>query len=356
MVISSISKNGFVAGVFDRSGSKINSTSTEDQYKISSYLDNYCKEGYKPKSGVGVWRVVAGFEAVVGLFLGFLQKSPATITNLATSVAEFAQTMIIGSKLPKSLRENAIAGVVTGAGSLGLYSWFKDLKETIKGDGKELESLPMWQKVGLTVGSLASSLMMSLGFLEKSSISPLIQEKNGGEGSEEIELNGNSDGRCTIEWGLMAIFLWFSKIKPIKMAIDLTLPLSALYDGVGHFLEHAWKHKDIEKNIRRTLGDALTNATIKLFQLNKEEKIQPWLFKSWWFGKKEGEGLRTKLLPIFRLFGANPPICHLNKDNQLVVKVPSPKIETDKTQTDIEDRAKTNEPSPPASFFSRNFV
>ena len=313
--------------IFNRSGERVGSPNEKAVCAVAKQADAHYlqwnkidfKKILKGKNGLGIGAVVALFEAVTAVALAILERSPATFTNAATTFSECIQVFIanIAPKY-KELSENIMAGVISIAGVSGFYKWAKDMIDLVRGKGENLQDLPLWQKTSLSIASLVSSAMMFLGWSEKNSLAPLAKDENGGFKGKEMRLNGSSDMRCSFEWLMMVVFPWFKQFKVFKIPVDLILPLLAMQDGLGHFVEKAVKNSE----------GKFINALKKVFNMDdstSEQKIgvPSLFFKPWFFGRKEGEGFRARLLPLYKYFGCEDPvICHMNENSELVVRVP----------------------------------
>lgn len=322
---------------FDRAG-KCTDANENDRRQVANLIDahyaKWNKLAFKDdaergiKKGVGIGGVIAGFETVVAWLLVYLQKSPATITNLLTTLSEcvqvaianYAQTKVNPENMRDPLekekaykklkadeekRENWVATAVTAAGGLGLWKWGKEMLDYANGNENEIHELPLFQKVGLGVASLLNAFGMCSGYSEKCTLAPISE--NGGFRTEEMKLNGKSDGRCTMEWLTMTLFPFIVNMKPVKALFDLVLPLAAVTDGIGHFSERF--EQFMEKHLK-----FLKDIHHKLF------------FREWFFGNKPDSGFRAIILkPIYELFGCNPPECYL-KNDKLMVKLASSEL------------------------------
>ena len=331
--------------IFDKRGN-IESPSEENlrnAKKIAEHTDRYYVQWNKSKitgeeKGLGIGALVALFEMFVGTMLVVVERSPATITNLLTTISENFQVIIGGSEedelkkldqesdeekkkqLGKELHDKrrvkrqAMALAVATSGGLGLIQWIREISNFGVHD---VEDLPMWQKTTLTVKSLISAAMMWIGYFEKGLMAILTKSRNGSGKANEIVLNASSDGRCCIEWVVMAAYLWVRQLKPFKIAIDLGLPIAALKDGLHHLAEDlVHSSSDKVKNILKGIFH---------FHHDSEEEIEvPFLyFNKFFLGNKKGSGIRNRIfLPLFRLFGCKPFDCQIEKDN-LIVSVPN---------------------------------
>ena len=329
---------------FDRSGERVGYPDEKAVCAVAKQADAHYlqwnkidfKEILKGKNGLGIGAVVALFEAVTAVALAILEKSPAPFTNAATTLSEGVQ-VFAANILPKheELSEDIMAGVISVAGACGFYKWAKDMVGLVKGETANLQSLPLWQKIGLSIASLVSSAMMFLGWSEKNSLAPLAKDENGGFTGKAMRLTGSNDMRCSFEWLMMTIFPWFKQFKPFKVLIDLALPLLAMQDGLGHFVKKAIK----------TSEGKFVDVLKKVFGLNDDVKIPNLFFRPWFFGRKEGEGFRAKLLPLYKYFGCKDPvICHMNENSELVVRVPE-------TESLLDEASLYSVESSPASDF-----
>lgn len=312
---------------FNRHGKRISFEDFDQVKKVAECSEDYYLKWNKVKlfgesKGLGIGAVIAVFEMVTATVLGVVEKSPATITNLLTTLSENVQVLIAGyerssgKKSERQLKqeeeniEKAMAFVIAASGGLGLYKWGKDAYTSLKGEPQELESLSAWQKISLTVASLVSAVMMGVGYVEKSLMATLAKTENGGRKAKEIKLNASSDGRCSIEWFVMAIFLWVRKFKLPKMFIDLALPLNALWDG-GSNLSSRWLKKP---NSSESENDEENKIYIPQF-----------FYNGFFLGNTNSKGLRDKVLPLFREFNCEPFDCNLNSENNLSVTIPGSK-------------------------------
>jgi len=337
--------------VFNPCGEKLSENHRNEVREIASHSESYYSRwnsiqlgGDKKRIGIGI--TVGGFEAGVGaLILALVERSSATILNFLTSLQEVGQAIVSGLEWANAnldeikdekkreevenelkerarKREVALASLVSVAACGGLYkwgreySWGKDILHIFDGDSHDIKEVPLWQKIGLTIGSFLSMVAMAVGYVEKSLMATVAQSKNGGVRAKEIIINAKSDLRCTIEWFCMGLFLWVRKIRPLKMLIDLGLPLNALQDGVGHLLEPLLESEDSSSNI-------FIKALKKIFKDSDEIKTPVKVFNGWFFGKKENTGLRSRVFTgVYKAFGCEPLDCHLDESSNLVVRVP----------------------------------
>lgn len=321
------------------------------------------------KKGIGLGAFIAAYETVVALALQVLERTPATFTNLFTTLSECLQVLIANydntkvnpeeiqdvnekKKVLKKLfrdkekREDWINATLGVAGGIGLYKWGKEMLESFKGEEVEVRNLPLYQKVLLSAGSFVSAVGMGAGYTEKCSFVPIAKEENGGLRAKEMRANGNSDFRCSVEWLFMTFFPFLVEMKPVKALIDFILPAFALMDSVGHFVEkfklvkNNNDHASCEHGHNHEHGSECNHGVTGLFNIvfrwfrknmlkvddngHRELVIPKVLFNEWFFGNKEGSGLRARILvPIYKLFGSNPPECYM-KDGKLMFKIATP--------------------------------
>ena len=343
--------------IFDRHGNS-KETNNEQVKIVGQHADRYYLDWNKIKltgkeKGLGIGPLIALFEIVFASLLAWLERSPATITNLLTTLGENAQVLIANLKNSKTDLSKArsqkerkeieeqsmgfekkVAGlsacIVAFGGALGLYKWVKEMFHSLRGNKHNIQESPLWQKIGLSLGSLVSTVVMGVGYLEKSLMSTLAKTQNGGMKSEQIGLNRSNDGRCTFEWLTMFVFLWVKKFKIPKLIIDFLLPLSALQDGLshlfGHQLGHSHSHNHDQPCHEHEHTKESNNWFMKLLKklLSHEHRkdIPSLVFNGLFLGRNEGSGLRSTLLtPLIRACGCEPFNCHLDRNNNLVVRV-----------------------------------
>lgn len=290
-------------------------------YGLKQYYSKWNELNVRPKNGenaaFGLAGKIATFECASGAAIAAMLPSPATKLNLVTSIAEFAQ-FFIGSlqdidvdkitcpqekikaetknQFKSSLREDLVSGSILIAGVAGLISFFKGIKNN---DEHNAHDLPLIAKLGLTGASLFNTAMMTLGYFEKGSIAPFVQNIDA-ERSGEIRSNASSDGRCAIEWTVMAALPWLGNsptTKFLKSAFDFSLPALATFDS-GLEL--------IKKYIMKSADDEL--------------KI-PWLIKnSWYLGTEQRKGIRDLLInPFLKFCGLTPPTLYQNSNEEFVI-------------------------------------
>lgn len=343
--------------IFNQSGEKISFDHSDQVRAIARHADDYYLQWNKIKftgenKGLGIGALIALFEMVSASILGFLEKSPATVTNLLTTLAENVQVLIASygrsnieidrvtnpaerNKLEKQQRqledksEILMSLAVAGAGALGLCKGGKEVIHSFKGEEEELIELPLWQKAGLATASIISALMMGIGYIEKSIMATLAKNENGGLKAKQIMLNAGSDWRCMLEWIAMPIFLWVREFKWGKLLFDIGLPINALHDGLTHLGEHYLEHdhscEDHGHHAHNKKPENLLKRVLrKLCHSHGGDGIPKTAYNKFFLGNNEGQGLRAKLfLPLFRVLGCEPFDCYKNDNNNLVVNIPS---------------------------------
>ncbi|MBI3309079.1 MAG: hypothetical protein HYZ79_06865 [Candidatus Melainabacteria bacterium] len=333
------------------------------------------------QKGLGPGLFIALFETATAWLLQHLERTPATFTNLFTTLAELAQVIIANVTAPninldeikdeekiskgkkkqellKTIRENSISGVITAAGAVGLYRWAKETIGLFKDEEPEISDLSLPQKSSLSVASFLSAIGMFVGYGEKVGFAPI--SVNGGDmaRAKEMRSNGNSDKRCSIEWLFMTAFPFLVEFKLAKAVIDFVLPAAAFLDGTGDLYEwaHAKFNQDKQESnhhtgcnhghhnhecnhgfsglignvagfVKKLLG--LTENGKKLFQVPKI------FFNKLFFGNSQNNGIRSRFLtPIYQLIGCDPPECYM-KDDKLMIKVPDKYFHCEKSNGPI---------------------
>lgn len=359
--------------VFNQRGERVSAQSQDDVRKIARYSDNYFFKWNKigvinGNKGFGIGAAIAGFEMITAVLLWFAEKAPATFTNMLTTLSECFQVIISGYEMTKNnperiedpvkrkeaeerlkLWENrrriGMAAIITGSGALGFYKWGKeyrwglDILKILRGEKDHLHDVPLWQKITLSVSSFLNAVFMGIGYLEKGLMASISKKKNGGMKSEQMKLNGHSDGRCTLEWSFMTPYLFLTQLMPLrflKFAIDIGIPLNALHDGISHLLEPWFEHDHNHENGHECKNNHDSHEKENGFKAfirkilghSHKTKISSMYYNTLFLGKRLGEGLRANLFePLFRVFGCEPFNCHLNNDNNLVVSIPNEHIE-----------------------------
>ncbi|GEM_PF-3120827 len=350
---------------YDRFGSIKSQANNGDARKIALFSDDFYfkwnKLGFvNGEKGVGLGALIAMLEMVTATILWKIESTPATLTNALTTLSECFQVLISGYERTKinpekitdsrereiaekklksreTKRSLAMAAVITGAGGGGLWKFLKETYESLKGENHDIHEVPFWQKGILSISSLISAIGMSIGYGEKSLMAALARKENGGFKSDQMIQNAKSDGRCAIEWFVMTTYLYFTQLKPVKFIFDLGLPLNALHDGLSHLLEPWFEkgHKHSDENCtehdhkhethghNNSLGEGKFKQLLrKIFSHDHEIRVPKIYFNKLFFGSNPDGGLRATLFkPLFRLFGCNPPDCHINNENNVVVKI-----------------------------------
>lgn len=282
----------------------------------------------------GIAGAVAVFECfTAGILWKFIQGA-ATFTNWMTSLAELAQVGIANTKvlgdprnkddekaeIAKLRRESAMAWTQISAGFAGLFSYVLDF---IKKGDEEIHAMSFFKKLTLSVASAVCAISMFFGFGEKTLIATVANGHS--KESKNIRMNGDSDGRCAVEWTGMSIFTWFSQIKPVKAVIDFVVPYFALREGLEHLIANVVNVVIDERkhNFHDLFGKTTKNILEKIFFISSEhhDQIQGktyWPFNTEWFlGTSQQDGFRTRVIvPILRFFGCRQylPLINLMGD------------------------------------------
>lgn len=325
---------------------------------------NYKEQGIK--KGVGPGLLIALFETVAAYILQRLERTPATFTNLFTTLSELAQVIIANITAPgiyindiedekkkeeekqkqkflATIRENAVSGVIATAGAVGLYKWFREILGVLKGEEVEIADLSIVQKSSLSLASFLSSIGMFVGYGEKGAFAPVAKNSvNKGEieksRAKEMRANSRSDFRCSIEWLVMTVFPFVVQIRPIKVIIDFVIPAAALLDGAGDLYEwgsvkfnngHDHKHHEGQDHECNHGFTGLINKGMqfvkKILGIKDDGKktfsIPKIFFNTWYFGTEKDNGIRSWMLPFYKLLGCTPPECFM-RSKRLYIKVP----------------------------------
>lgn len=276
---------------------------------------------------LGVSEIIALFQAVSGGALWWCSPSPATAINEITTLGDLAQvyisrTNVFGSPNDENTRirrSGATAWLQLLAGFGGIASSISDavLKET-----KETKEMSFVQKIGLSLSSFFSAVFMLFGSGEKSILATMTQKNPNSKASSTIRMDGNSDTRSFIEELGMCFVPWFSNFKLFKKSLDYSMIYFALRDGIKHFI-HNGVSMVLNNNIVQ-LDEKLKKILKAVFLISKDKENNgtiTWPFgKKWFLGTEEKtNGFRSKyLIPILKAFGCNPPVCYLDKDNNIV--------------------------------------
>ncbi|MBI3591863.1 MAG: hypothetical protein HY094_10855 [Candidatus Melainabacteria bacterium] len=326
---------------------------------------------------VGMGPFIATTETIAAGFLLKAIPGISTFINLVTTLGEFLQTWAAGTdslgnpndpnrkkaEEAKDRREAYMAWtqvIAGGGGALG-FIW-----DRLFGKEHNVKEIPLWEKIALSISSAFNGVFMFFGSAEKTLISGLSrnEEKDNLRGNEyeDMEINGHNDRRCTAEWSIMTLLPWISNINPIKNIVDLVVIYGALREGFDHFVS---KNKiqgicnDLNKiPILKGLLQSITNPISKIKELvgmkardRNENEIVCFPFsraKEWLLGTETDQngpgtsGFRYKyMLPVLKFFGANPPVCYLDKAGSVVSEFYSGDI--DKSTGSSEVRKQTRQ-------------
>ena len=351
-----------------------------DSSKLHSHLVDkyYTKEMNKLPFGFGP--LVATTESVAASSLVWSFPSPATWINLFTTLGEWAQTWVAGTDFfnkktndlkeklkqetnldekknirnkireenlgKRQSREGAMAWLQIFAGFFGSigFLWEKLFSNKEKTNN---DDIPLYKKIILSGASALNVLLMFFGAGEKTLMSTF--SKNGdedgsknlrGEESKNMEINGDSDRRCSLEWLVMSFIPWISNINLFKDVVDIGIIYGAVREGADYFLgenKMSFIYNDLKKESPKLQGflKAFVNP-LSLFQgksKNKDDEEKslvcfPFNYLLTWFLGTETDndgpgsgGLRNnRLVPILKFFGCNPPACYLDKEGNVVSK------------------------------------
>ncbi|GEM_PF-3353241 len=379
------------AQTFNRNGKTINSPSNFSNNGLTpneltaKLSDTYYRElNQYPNSEnrytIGFGPFVAITETIAACALVWCFRSIATGINLLTTLGEFGQAWIGGidpnkvlekelgkqktggksqeivlddlmkrKKLEESIaaKESGMAWFQLFAGGGGVLGMMWEYL-TGKNEGNITE-VPFFKKVILSASSAMNVFFMLAGAQEKSFLS-MLSWNGGGKGGKgqdyrSMIINGDSDMRGAIEWGIMTIVPWISNVSFIKQFVDAAVVYGAMREGLEYFAE--------SENMNLTVGKKKLIA----IDLNKKPVISklikffvnPFSFvlkdKSsddegaryrlcWPFNKALGfllgfendvggpgsSGFRNKFIaPLLKnIFGCNPFNAYLDNDKNII--------------------------------------
>lgn len=298
---------------------------------VSEFNHDYYRNGLN--KSLGPAGVVTMIEAASGLLVWFMNKGPATFTNFLLSLSEnltvhVSRTNLLGEgEVGKQRREGAVAWIQLLAG-LGGYSSF--LMDMFSSKAKH-EELSIAKKIGLTGLACINSPLMFFGFGEKSLLANTSRGIKNNE-CDGMQLNANSDLRVVASWTAMKFYTWLSGIKPIKLLIDVALPMLALRDALGHFAKEGIS-KVFSNSLNIKLPEKISGFLKKLLLIkdaNSQSKntamrvvFRKIFLKDWFLGK--GKFRDKFLIPFFEKLGCKVPIYNIEKngdDNDLSISIP----------------------------------
>src|SRR3989338_3074605 len=308
---------------------------TEKHYeRYGMYADSYYKD--QMNRMFGPCSITAFFETVAAGFLLGLVPGPATTTNFLTSFGEVLQVLTANSKFfgnPRDVKpeiakqaqdrsEGAMAWLQVFAGVGGLSGVVMDM---VKKEEQDVDSLPFFKKLGLSVSSFISSVLMFFGYGEKSLLSATCQKNS--KKFNSISLNGRSDARCSIEWACMTLFPWVTGVKQLKTLIDILIPVFALKDGIGHFIREgiSMVFSNKQTKFENIFGKGFTTfLRSTLFRNGHQIPVPPLFGSEWYLGGKNSPGFRDKyVFPYLKLLRCNPPIHKLGENELIVTEFPA---------------------------------
>ena len=151
---------------YDRFGSIKSQASDDDAKRIALFSDDFYfkwnKLGFvNGEKGLGLGALIAIQEMITATILWKIESTPATLTNALTTLSECFQVLISGyertkinpekivdprereiaEKKLKSREEKrsiAMASVITAAGAGGLWKFFKETYESLKGENHDI--------------------------------------------------------------------------------------------------------------------------------------------------------------------------------------------------------------------------
>ncbi len=343
--------------------------------KYYRQLNQYPSSENSYRLGFGPF--VAITETIAAMSLVWCFHSIATGINLLTTLGEFGQAWVGGldpnkileshskdqkssageSRDPmddqekKKIVQEAIASKESGmawfqffAGGGGILGM---LWEYLSGKSEEnVDAVPFFKKAVLSASSAMNVFFMLAGAAEKSLMS-MLSWNGGGKGQDyrSMIINGDSDMRGAVEWGIMTVVPWISNISSIKKFVDAAVVYGAMREGLEYFSEarninltiNKKKLVDIDLNKKPVLSK-LIQYFVNPFSLitkppeSEDEGLRYNL--CWPFNKALGfllgyendvggagsSGFRSKVIaPLLKnVFGCNPFNAYLDSKKNIV--------------------------------------
>ena len=326
-MINSLDQNSLFKITLDKYGNPVSKNGETEQAvnkqyeQTSNFNHTYYKQGMNASFGPA--GIVALIETLTGFVIWRNERKPAPLAAFLMSVAEYfsvpiARTALLGSgEIGKQRREGAGAHLQGIVGLCGIGSFIhQSLKE-----GETEEELSLTKKLCLTFASVVNSALMFFTFGEKALLSVTSKGIKNNE-CIGMALNAKSDLRTSLSWLTVGIYLWLSKIKPLKNVIDFLVPLLSLRDALAYYAEEGFSlvFKN-STNLKLPNGLRKFLSFITLMNGSGEFKNIPWIFDKNWFLSKGG--FRDKyLIPIFQALGCKLPSINTNgKDGEYIVSI-----------------------------------
>lgn len=397
---------------YSPAGKPIDTGNGYKEHKANArYIENCYKyqmnrwPSFKKNNMPGFGPVVAATETIAATALVWcFPNQRATEINLATTLGEFVQTFIQGtdmfdskkvtalkqevkilkqkSKVETDLNikekieadretteneidalnrpveegvEQVLSWIQTSAGGFGIGG---TLVEKFFGEKDNLNDVPLYKKITLSVASALNVFLMFFGAAEKTLMSTLNEnrglDKNlQGIRHKSMEINGRSDLRCSAEWSIMTLVPWISKIGIVKDFVDVFVGYNALKEGLGYFVDEKkigfpklfQKELNKDSKLYKTM-DFISDPITAISKLNKNPELRnnekeenkkdlmcfPFKFnpiKGWYLGKENDRngpgtsGFRNRYFrPILKYFSCNPTECYLDRDGNVVSAIP----------------------------------
>lgn len=297
---------------------------------ISKFNHNYYRNGMN--ASLGPASIITAAESASGLLVWLMNKSPATLTNFLLSLSEnltvhVSRTKLLGEgEVGKQRREGAVAWIQLFAGLGGYSSFLMDMFSS-----KEHEEMSLAKKVGITALSCVNSPLMFFGFGEKALLANTSRGMEHNE-CDGMQLNANSDLRVVTSWTAMKVYTWLSGIKPLKLLIDVSLPMFALRDALGHFAKDGISTVFTNRsNIK--LPEKISNLFKKALFIKDEDHnsssgiktiFNKVFMQNWFLG--EGKFRDKFIIPFCEKLGCKMPSYNLERsqDGEKIISVSIP--------------------------------
>lgn len=332
---------------------------------------------FKENKMPGFGPIVAFTETVAATALVWcFPEQRATKINLATTLGEFVQTFIQGTdmfdseevnKKKKELREQkdlderelieneidelskpveegveqVLSWIQVGAGVFGIGG---TAIEKFSSEQHDISNVPIYKRITLGLVSALNAFLMFFGAAEKTLMSSLNENREldpsfKGIRYKSMEINGDSDLRCSGEWFAMIGISLFSQIGFVKDLCDVLIGYNALREGLDYFVKE--KRIGFPKLFEKSLNEndklyKVLDWISNPIKLNRKKDLMCFPFnfnavKKWYLGTKSGvngsgtSGFREKFRYIVEYFGTQLNDCYIDKDGNVTSVIPDKK-------------------------------
>lgn len=221
--------------------------------------------------------IISGFDLFSNGFMWYFTKGAAPLTSFLVSIAEYLKVLIANTKLLGNPNASGKEGEIAKQRRVGAMAW----TQILAGIGgfaaflnnitskEEVENLSLPKKIGLSTSMLTSALGLFTIYTEKMLVIATSKGKRIGNEIAGIFLDAHNDLRAILEYLVMSVYPWVRKIKPIKMVIDLLVPVLAFRDGFGSFLTEGIS-KVFKNEANFKFPDKIRRFLKRIFYINGE--------------------------------------------------------------------------------------